>query len=85
MHVLSNPLNERPCIAFISEEMRQTGKGSGQSPQQQLGSDSISNGCTVNLHRQEQALGINQDVAFAPVDFFFRRRSRAQSHEQEPF
>ena len=70
MQVLGNPIQQWPRVAFIGEQMRQTWEGSRQGTEQEPGSTAIHDTGAENLDGQQQALGVNQDMALAPVDFF---------------
>ena len=51
-------------------------------PLQEQGSTiAVGKVCGMDFHRQEQALGVNQNVPLAPVDFFSRDRSLFVHHE----
>src|SRR5713101_1353462 len=73
-----DPLDQGSGIAVIGEEMAQTWKPAWETLQEQRRSPTINQPCRMDLHGQQQPLGINQDMPLPTPDFFLRRRSRVR-------
>lgn len=66
------PCDEAPGIAAVREDGFHEGKAGAGPLQHTLGAVAVLNVGSVDLDRQQTAVGVGQDVAFAPVSLLAR-------------
>jgi len=84
-HLDEHPENEVPPVVTISPDEPHSGKLSFEWQEKRSATFLIGTMRSRHFDAQEIALGIHQQVAFAPPDFFFPRRSLFQGHEPHSF
>lgn len=83
--MLFEPRDEGSCVMTISPDQLELGKLVFQRREQGFGSGLIGPIGTQDFHAQQVALGVNQQVPFAPPDFFSPRRSPFRDREPHWF
>jgi len=78
--MLFEPGDEGPAVMTISPDQLELGQLVLQRQEQGFGSRLIGAIGPQDFHAQQVALGVNQQVPFAPPDFFSPRRSPSQDH-----
>ncbi len=84
-HLHEHPEKEVPPVVTISPNERHSGKPSCEWQEKRSASFLIGTMRSRHFDAQEMALRIHEQVAFAPPDFFFPRRSLFQGHEPHSF
>ena len=79
-HLLFEPGDEGPSVMTISPNQLELGKLVFQRREQGFRSCLIGAIGPQHFHAQQVTLGVNQQVPFAPPDFFSPRRSPSQDH-----